>query len=279
METSELIRLHRLAMKRRHLSEGSIDKRISALRRLAEHLAPAGLLEPSSEDIESYLDTLPLQARSRYTYLSHLHCFYGWAIDNGHAGSDPTLQIVRPKCPPGQPRPIGDVDLKLALELAAPPAAVILACAAYAGMRCCEIARLSRGDIDTAGEGHIWAHGKGGKSRQIPLHPALAQALAAHGIPRTGPLLRRADGRPMPAWLVSQTANAYLHGLSIDATAHQLRHWFGTNLYRTSRHNLLLVRDLMGHANITTTTIYAASDREGAHQAVAAMRPGLAAAS
>ena len=107
----------------------------------------------------------------------------------------------------------------------------------------------------------------------MPLHPELAAALDAHGIPRAGPMLRRPDGRPMPAWLVSHVANDYLHGLGIEATAHQLRHWFGTRAYRTSGHNLLLVRDLMGHSSITTTTLYAASDREGAYQAVAALAP------
>lgn len=273
METSELIRLHRLQLRRRGQTEGSIDKRLRSVRRLGEHLEPASVLEASSEDIETFLDTLPLKAKSRYTYISHLHCFYGWAIDAGHTDCDPTVRIVRPKFPAGQPRPIPDEDLRVALELADPVERVILTAAAYAGMRCCEIARLARDDIGTGPEPHVRAQGKGDKVRYIPLHPALAAALEVHGIPRTGPILRRVDGRPMPAWKVSHTANRYLHGIGIDATAHQLRHWFASKTYRTTGHNLLLVSKLLGHSSVITTQIYADVDRDGAYQAVAALAP------
>ena len=273
METSELIRLHRLQLRRRGQAESSIDKRLRSVRRLGVHLAPAGVLDATAEDIEGFLDTLPLKAKSRYTYISHLHCFYGWAIDAGHTESDPTVRIVRPHFPPGHPRPISDEDLRVALDLADPAERVIVCAAAYAGMRCCEIARLARDDVGTGPEPHVRAQGKGDKTRHIPLHPELAAALAAHGIPRTGPILRRPDGRPMPAWKVSHTANRYLHGIGIDATAHQLRHWFASRTYRTTGHNLLLVSQLLGHSSVITTQIYADVDREGAYAAVAALAP------
>ena len=40
---------------------------------------------------------------------------------------------------------------------------------------------------------------------------------------------------------------------------------------RTSGRDLLMVQDLMGHASMTTTTIYAAYDRAGAPEAVLAL--------
>ena len=54
-------------------------------------------------------------------------------------------------------------------------------------------------------------------------------------------------------------------------TMQQLRHWFDTHLYQASGKDLLLVRDLMGHSSITTTTVYAAFDRAGAAAAVTAL--------
>lgn len=272
MDTAELIRLHRLQLRRHNQAEGSIEKRCRAVRRLGDHLGRS-VLEACGEDIETFLDTLPLQATSRYTYISHLHCFYGWAIDAGHTEHDPTVRIVRPRLHPGAPRPIPDDDLRVALALAGPVERVILSAAAYAGMRCCEISRLSRGDIGVGPEPHVRAHGKGGKVRHIPLHPELDAALHAHGVPRTGTILRRVDGRNMPAWKVSHVANRYLHGIGIDATVHQLRHWFATRTYRTSGHNLLLVSQLLGHSSVTTTQVYAAVDRDGAYEAVAALAP------
>ena len=269
--TSELIRLHRLDQRRHGLAESSIDKRVRLLGHLAARLDPAGLLDADTETLEAWLDTLPLKPKTRYTYVSNLHSFYAWAVAAGHLEADPTASMARPKFPPGRPRPILDDDLAVALDMADPTTAVIVACAAYAGMRCCEIARLTRSDVILGGEGHLWAHGKGGKSRQIPLHPELAAILDRFGMPRSGPILRTGAGRPWTAWKVSQHMNGYLHGLGIEATAHQLRHWFATKLFKTSGHNLLLVSELLGHASIITTQIYAATDREGAYAAVAGL--------
>ncbi|HEY2303252.1 MAG TPA: tyrosine-type recombinase/integrase [Acidimicrobiales bacterium] len=269
--SGELIRLHRLEMQRQGLAAGSIAKRRQLLAHFAAWLEPVGLLEADSERIQVFLDGRAINPKSRYAYVSHLHTFYAWAIRAGWASVDPTIDIQRPKFAPGQPRPIDGAELRQALEAADPVTAVILAAAAYAGMRCCEIARMGRHDLRAGPQPLISVQGKGGKTRLVPLHPELAAALERHGIPRTGPVLRRADGRPLAAWEVSHRANQYLHGLGISATAHQLRHWFGTQTYRTSRHDLLLVASLMGHSSVTTTQIYAAFDRDGAYAAVAAL--------
>jgi site-specific recombinase XerD len=275
LDDGDLIRLHNLDQRRRNLAGASILRRSHLLRHFSAYLArpngEAGLLNADTETVQAFLDTLPLKAKTRYDYISNLHSFYRWAIQAGHTRFDPTADIDRPKFPPGQPRPIDNDDLEVALELADRATAVMLACAAYAGMRCCEIARMSRDDLRPGDKPLLSVHGKGTRSRLVPLHPNLAAALDRHGMPRTGPVLRRQDGRPVTAWLVSQTVNKYLHSLGIKATAHQLRHWFGTAVYKTSNHNLLLVADLMGHASVTTTQIYAAFDREGAWEAVAAL--------
>jgi Phage integrase family len=59
----------------------------------------------------------------------------------------------------------------------------------------------------------------------------------------------------------------------VGATVHQLRHWYGTNLYRTSGRDILLVRVLMGHSSVLTTQGYLASDRAGAAEPVARLGP------
>jgi site-specific recombinase XerC len=58
---------------------------------------------------------------------------------------------------------------------------------------------------------------------------------------------------------------------------HQLRQFFGTHTYRSS-HDLLLVGDLMGHSNPSTTAIYSRFDRAGAREAVEALsvKPAVA---
>lgn len=239
---------------------------------LAEWLTPRTLLDATSEDIEQFLDHRKIGPKARYTYLSNLHSFYGWAVWAGHLDADPTAAIRRPKVHPGLPRPISDNDLSLALSMAHGDLAVIVALAAYEGMRAIEIARLCREDvIDDRPAPVIVAHGKGNKRRALPLHPTVADTLWAQPMPASGPILHWEDGRALPAWKVSQLGNDFLHGIGIAATLHQCRHWFGTTLYRTSGKDLLLVRDLMGHSSITTTTAYAAFDRAGAAEAVLAL--------
>lgn len=62
----------------------------------------------------------------------------------------------------------------------------------------------------------------------------------------------------------------FLASLGIDATAHHLRHWFGTKTYEACR-DLRVVQELMGHASPVTTAGYAAWSRVVAREAVEAL--------
>lgn len=269
---NELVKRHMRDQRRRGLAESTITNRIHMLQHLADWVGARGLLKATTEDIESFLDSRRIGMKTRYTYISNLHSFYQWAVHVGELVADPTAMIVRPRVKNGLPRPISDRDLALALDMARGDIRVMICCAAYQGMRCIEIARLARTDIlEDQSPPLIVARGKGDKPRPIPMHEHTWRALQMLPMPRSGPILHWDDGRPLQAWKVSQLGNEFLHGIGLDATMHRLRHWFGTSLYRTSGRDLLLVRDLMGHSSITTTTIYAAFDRDGAEGAVAAL--------
>jgi site-specific recombinase XerC len=56
---------------------------------------------------------------------------------------------------------------------------------------------------------------------------------------------------------MSMLLAGYLRSVGVDATAHQLRHWFGTTVYARSK-DLRLTQELMGHASRATTAIYTA---------------------
>lgn len=55
--------------------------------------------------------------------------------------------------------------------------------------------------------------------------------------------------------------------MGIAATAHQLRHWFGSQLYAKTR-DLRMVQEMLGHSSPTTTAIYAAFNPGDAVDAV-----------
>ena len=69
---------------------------------------------------------------------------------------------------------------------------------------------------------------------------------------------------------MSRRMAGFFHSIGIDATAHQLRHWFATSTYATSG-DLLVVQNLLGHSSPTTTAVYTAWSRPAAEAAVGAL--------
>lgn len=272
---TDLLQRHQIDQQRRGLQPTTIGARAGAVRAFERWLGDRDILTATREDVELYLDSRRIVEKTRYCIISHLHVFYEWAIRSNLTTADPTAGIDRPRLPRRLPRPIATADLDVALTMAPPLERAVLALAAYAGLRCIEISRLTREDIlDTEDPPVIVAFGKGSKERIVPLHPEAWRALRLLPLPKSGPLFRYTSGRPMSAWKVSHLGNAYLDKAGTDATMHQLRHWFGTHLYRTSGHDLLLVAALMGHESPATTTIYARYDRSGAREAVEALSAG-----
>lgn len=259
MSDGGLINGYTLHLERRNLSPRSIELYRNVLTR-ADYWCD-GIAHTDRQRLELWLDSLPLAPRARYTYISCLHGFYEWAMSENLASQDPTVRIVRPKLPQGVPRPISSGDLDQALQLAGRRMRLWLCLAAYQGLRCQEIAGIA---VDHVLVGYeppalIVAAGKGRKERVVPLHPATILAFSEYGMPRAGFVFTRAD-RPNPKTpispdRVSELVAEYLHGLGINATAHQLRHWFGTNVFARSL-DLRLTQELMGHADPSTTAKY-----------------------
>lgn len=267
-DTADLIDRMVLMQERRGLKPSTIKSRVDKLVLLAEYLYPRGLLEATREDLETFLDGRSLGDRARYAYVSHFGCFYEAMIDDEKAIANPAERIHRPRQRTGLPRPIADPDLRIALAAASPRMKAMLSLGAFAGLRAKEIAGLCRQEVLESNDPPVLyvLHGKGDKERVVPLNQQLASALSRCGMPGRGPIFRR-DDEQMKPWQVSHDVNGFLHGLGIDATCHQLRHWFGTKLYQATG-DLLMVQALMGHSSPTSTAIYAAFSPDGAHGAV-----------
>ncbi|MGH9090181.1 MAG: tyrosine-type recombinase/integrase [Acidimicrobiales bacterium] len=257
--------------RRRALRPHSIVNRQGALRALARWLEPKPLAEATREDIDSFLDTRRLAPRSRYTYLSHLHSFYAMLVAEGVVEHDPTARIVRPRLRRALPRPMSTEELREVLATADPRFRCWLLLGAYQGLRCQEIALLDREDVREAESLLRVVHGKGGHERMLPLHPEVMEALRALPMPRSGWVFVRGTGKPFTPGDLSAEFNRRLREAGASATAHQLRHWFGTELYRRTR-DLRLTQELLGHASPTTTAVYTAFDRGAAGAAVAGLR-------
>lgn len=255
----------------RGLQPTTVERRTIQLRCFAAYVdRPLG--DVTGGDVERFLASrsghggADIVARTRYVWLSNLGCFYRWAIRKELLERDPTARLDRPRLPRLLPRPISDADLAAAIAAADSQMRAMLLLASHGGLRCCELARMHANDVlDTAARPTILVHGKGGKDRTVPLHSLVQEAMRS--LPRRGFLFRRPDGNPLSPAQVSIVIRDYLRGHGIDATAHQLRHWFATRVYQETL-DLRLTQELMGHANPATTAIYTAFANADAAAAV-----------
>jgi len=135
------------------------------------------------------------------------------------------------------------------------------------GLRISEALGLNRRDVPTGGS--LIVDGKGGKQRQVPVLPAVIDAINAYvaACPYTlkpeGPLFVGARGGRLNPRIVQgrmQTLRAQL-GLPKEATPHALRHSFATHLLGAGG-DLRAIQELLGHASLSTTQRYTDVDAE-----------------
>lgn len=231
---------------------------------------------PVKTDVLKFLARPNLTEESRAIYLAHLRGFYRWQLEEELVSTDPTDKIKTPRRKRGVPRPVPQDDLVRAIAQARPTVRVWLLLGAFAGLRCVEMSRLRGDDLDLASDPpRMVVHGKGGHRAVVPLHPVLARELRQWN--KTGWLFphKLRTNEPVCASSVSRAIAEHFRMLGINHTAHSTRHLFATTAYRESGHNLLLTRDLLRHADVTTTQVYAQTDPVDASLVVNALSYGL----
>ena len=231
------------------LAAATIGRRIAALNMLSRALdvAPAST---TRQMIERWLAGLTAP-RTRRAYHSDVCLFFRWFADQ-YELPDPTVKIPRPRAPRALPRPIEMGALHAAVDAAPERLGTWMLAGALAGLRVGEIARLHSDDIDDGVL--VVREGKGAKDRAVPVHPVLGARLEQLGY---GWIAPGPDGHLSPEW-VSRRITRHLHASGIKATAHALRHTFGTETARASGGDVSRVAALMGHASTATTMGYVA---------------------
>lgn len=265
----ELIDGFDVMQRRWGLRAGTIKMRRWLLESLARDQS---LYENTAGDIDGWIDARNVSARTRKTYLSLLAPFYEWMEASGMRPDDPVSKIQRPRLPRMLPRPITTRDLRQAMSVAGPRMLAWLRLGAFEGLRCQEIAGLRREAVqdEAAPPVIVVEDGKGGKQRVLPLHPLVWEALVAYGMPKSGAIFRLDDGRPMTSGAVSKYVSDFFSGLGMRWSAHNLRHWFGTSVYRKTR-DLRTTQEMMGHESPQTTAGYTAWSPEVANDAVTSL--------
>lgn len=238
------------------LSTRTIDERQRTMRQLVEHAnTTLDLITP--EHIIEFVARPDLSQSSRASYHATIRAFYKWATLTGNIADNPAVATPSPKRPKGLPRPVQTAHISVILKHAnrkRTRAMIILA--AYAGLRAHEIAKFHGRDLDPIG-GIITVTGKGGKTAMIPAHPAVIEL--ATEMPTLGfwfPAYAHQTDRPhIDSKAVTRAVGKTMRRAGVNATAHQLRHWYASTLLDEGV-DVRVVKELMRHESIATTEIY-----------------------
>lgn len=248
MPADDMINAHLTWCEQAGRSQRTITERRILLRRMDGDLA-FGLDAVNAEELRAWLYRPQWSAKTRSTYRAHIVSFFAWATDDDDPwlDHDPARRLPSVPAPRGLPRPVTADELRRALAQPAPWCRYALL-AAYAGLRCMDIAALDRADISE--EAIYIRRGKGGKAAVLPTHPLVWQWLSP--LP-SGPIMP--PGPYDRAKQLSAQAAVRLHAIGIEGGLHRLRHWYGSEIYRRT-HDLRVTQELMRHSRPETTAVY-----------------------
>ena len=227
---------------------------------------------------ERHAQTRASTARRR---LSVFRRFFRWALREHLCAQDPTLKLQAAKLPLRVPRALSeaqveallaapDVDTPLGLRDRA-----MLELMYASGLRVTELVTLKTVHLGLD-EGALRVTGKGARERLVPfgaeaeswLRRWLAEGRAqVLGGQSSDALFVTRLGGPMTRqmfWKIVK-AQALAAGISVPLSPHVLRHAFATHLLNHGA-DLRAVQMLLGHADISTTTIYTHVARERLRQ-------------
>jgi integrase/recombinase XerD len=214
--------------------------------------------------------------------------FFRWAVRERMRDADPTLKLDSARQPLRVPKALSeaqveallaapDVDAPLGLRDRA-----MLELLYASGLRVSELVGLKTVHVGFA-EGTLHVTGKGSKERLVPfgeealrwleryLREARAAILAGRASDalfvtgRGGPMTRQMFWKRLKAHALSA-------GIAVPLSPHTVRHAFATHLLNHGA-DLRTVQMLLGHADISTTTIYTHVARERLKQLHARHHP------
>ena len=271
------------------LEQGLSRNTLSAYRRdlelFARWLGPQGidLLGVTELALTRYFSARHAQTRATTANrrLSVFKRFFHWALREGRIAADPTLRLQAARQPLRVPRTLTEAQVEALL--AAPdldtPLGVrdrtMLELMYASGLRVSELVHLRLLNVSLK-ENVLRVFGKGNKERLVPFGEE-ASAWLARYLEQTRPQLlgpRQAvalfvtssgihAGSAMTRVMFWSLVKKYAAkaGLATALSPHTLRHAFATHLLNHGA-DLRAVQMLLGHADISTTTIYTHVARE-----------------
>jgi tyrosine recombinase XerC len=238
-----------------------------------DDFAPEGV---TTVQLRHYLAQLRQNGLARTSVarkVASLRSFYKYLVREGVVSHNPATNLTSPRKERRLPVFLDEDEVARLLTTpdAVDPAGLrdraILEMLYSTGMRIGELAAVSLEDVDLLGE-VVKAKGKGKKERLVPLGRPAVEALRAYldvrkgfrGSGRDGhrALFRNKNGGRLSDRGVRRIFQKYAReaGLRSEVTPHTLRHSFATHMLNRGA-DLRSVQELLGHASLTSTQIYA----------------------
>ena len=280
------------------LEDGLARNTLAAYRRdlalyaqwLAQQQPPLVLDATAEHHLQGYFAARHAQTRATTANrrLTVLRRYFHWALRERRITQDPTVRLLAARQPLRVPGTLTQAQVEALLHAPDPSTPLGLRDRAmlelmYAsGLRVSELVTLKTFHLGLA-EGVLRIMGKGGKERLVPFGDEARRWLERYMLEALGVIL---SGQQTDDLFVTQRGSAMsrvmfwiivkkcaqLAGITAPLSPHTLRHAFATHLLNHGA-DLRVVQLLLGHADISTTTIYTHVARERLKQLHAQHHP------
>ncbi|MEY2891105.1 MAG: site-specific tyrosine recombinase XerD [Pseudomonadota bacterium] len=241
--------------------------------------APAGINGSTESDLMAYAQARHAgsEATSSNRRLTVFKRYFRWALREHHVVQDPTLklQAARQRARSIKTLSEAQVDALLRAPDVTTPLGLrdrsMLELMYASGLRVTELVTLKAVHLSLS-DGALRVTGKGSKERLLPFGEEAREWLLRYVAEARGVILKgqvsdalfvTVQGGPMSRqmfWKIVK-AHALSGGVHVPLSPHTLRHAFATHLLNHGA-DLRAVQMLLGHADISTTTIYTHVARE-----------------
>jgi site-specific recombinase XerD len=218
--------------------------------------------------------------------LTAIRSFCRWLVTEELLDADPTASVAWPAREDPNVRALSNDELHQLFKVFAVPdgldetqsfiwqrnrRAILLML--YAGLRISEAAALLWRDVYLDDRILIVQNGKGGRRRELPIHPTLEAELRTVPEHRpTWPVAGSATQNLLTSKSMAHIFERWLPGLGIYITAHQLRRTFATQLLRRGA-ALRDIQQLLGHRSLKTTASYLGVDMKDLEESLKKLPP------
>ena len=237
---------------------------------LAKYYPKKNIKNLSKENIQEYLRKSNKSSKTKARYLTSIHNFYKYLVENNVLKTNPCEEIKMPKLEKKLPDYLTVEEVDNLLDIRSSSSydlrnKAMLEVLYATGMRISELCNLTMSNLFL--EDHlIKVFGKGSKERLVPINDIAIAALEEYLKFGRGELLKTKSSEYVfissrHTKITRQAFFKYLKKLCEEKknkkniSPHILRHSFATHLLNNGA-DLRIVQELLGHSDISTTQIY-----------------------